>query len=91
MPYVHEYCKYTLLVLNRVLYIDYIALAIVPSWGDGEGTQYRIVGRYVRSTVHVPSDTLGTWKWSPTPDRYLCIRAPQGPGCGPPPPECFPL
>ena len=31
-------------------------------------TQYRIVGRYVRSTVHVPSDTLRTWKWSPTPN-----------------------
>ena len=28
-------------------------------------TQYRIVGT-VRSTVHVPSDTLRTWKWSPT-------------------------
>ena len=29
------------------------------------GTRYRIVGT-VRSTVHVPSDTLRTWKWSPT-------------------------
>ena len=26
-----------------------------------------IVGRYVCSTVHVPSDTLRTWNWSPTP------------------------
>ena len=28
--------EYTLLVLDRALYIDYIALAIVPSWGAGE-------------------------------------------------------
>ena len=26
--------KYTLLVLNMALYIDYIALAVVPSWAD---------------------------------------------------------
>ena len=33
-------------VLNRVLYIDHIALAIVSSWG------LSICGRYVRSTVY---------------------------------------
>ena len=45
--------------------------------------QYRIVGRYGHSTVRVPSDTLRTWKWSPTPPRHMFLRA--GPGNGPPP------
>ena len=49
-----------------------------------------LTSSYVRSTVHVPSDTLWTWKWSPTPDRYLFLRATEGPGSGPPPPECYP-
>ena len=72
---------------NRVSYIDYIALAIVLPWGFPINTQYRVVGRYVRSSVHVPSDTLRSWEWSPTPERYLFLRAPSGPGSGPPPPK----
>ena len=39
-------------------------------------TLHSPIGRYVRGTVHVPPDTLRTWKWSPTADRYLFIRAP---------------
>ena len=49
----------------------------------------RIVGRYLRSTLHVPSDTLRTWKWSPTPEWYMSLRAPKGPGSGPPPQKYF--
>ena len=45
-----------------------------------------IVGRYVCSTVHVPSNTSRTWKWSPTPERYMFLRTPKGPGSGPSPP-----
>ena len=40
----------------------------------------------VRSTVHVPSDNLRTWKWSPIPERYMFLQTPYGPGSGPPPP-----
>ena len=44
-------------------------------------TQYRIVGRYVHSTVHVPSDTLRTWKWSPTPNYQTSFWSPIGSRC----------
>ena len=49
------------------------------------GRQYRIVGRYVRSSVHVPSGSLRTWKWFPIPERYLFLRAPEGSGSAPSP------
>ena len=48
-------------------------------------TQYRIVGRYICCTAHVPSDTLRTWKWFPTPERYMSFWAPKGPGSVPHP------
>ena len=42
------------------------------------------------ATVYVLSDTLWTWKWSPAPCMYISLRAPKGPGSGPPPSKCYP-
>ena len=39
----------------------------------------------ISTTVPVPSDTLRYWRWSPTPERYMSLRVPNGPGSGPPP------
>ena len=36
-------------------------------------------------------DTLKTWKWSPTPERYMFLRAPEGPGSGHPPDLFLPI
>ena len=53
----------------------------------------QVVGRYVRTQyrkVRVPSDTLRTWKWSPTLEiisRYMSLLTPEGPGSGPEPPK----
>ena len=46
--------------------------------------------RHVYKHVHVPPDTLGTWKWYPTPERYMSLQTPWGPGSGPPCPKCYP-
>ena len=48
---------YALLVLNRVLYINYIALAIVPSWGEPKGRD----GSVDIGTVHLGWDEREVW------------------------------
>ena len=71
-------CKYCTYLSYAYLHICHIGECAI------------IICQFVRSTVHVPSDTLTTWIWCPTHERYLFLRTPQGPGSGPPPPKCYP-
>ena len=58
--YIYIYWSlYPYMYLYLYIYIHmYSLLALVPSWALRQVE--------VRSTVHVPSDTSRTWKWSPT-------------------------
>ena len=51
-----------------ILYLLAILYWLFPPDSSSTEAVFRIVGRYGRCTAHVPSDTLRTWKWSPTPN-----------------------